>query len=59
MVLIMYALTTDGDQLRDRTMEALLPTFAKHTLTPRTSEHSHAQVMAEADLEGLLPVALK
>ena len=36
-------------------MEAFLPTFMKHPLTPRTSRHSHAQVMAEADLEGLLP----
>ena len=38
-------------------MEAFLPTFGKHPLTPRTSRHSHAQVMAEANLEGLLPAA--
>jgi hypothetical protein len=40
-------------------MEAFLPTFAKHPLTPRTSGHSHAQVMVEADLEGLLLAALE
>ena len=38
-------------------MEALLPTFVKHPLTPRMSGHSYAQVMAEANLEGLLPAA--
>ena len=38
-------------------MEAFLPIFAKHPLTPRTSGHSHAKVMAEADLDGLLPAA--
>ena len=38
-------------------MEAFLPTFEKDPLTPRTSGHSHAQVMAEANLEGLLLVA--
>jgi hypothetical protein len=36
-------------------MEVFLPTFVKHRLTPGTSGHSRAQVMAEADLEGLLP----
>jgi hypothetical protein len=40
-------------------MEAFLPIFMKHPLTSRTSGHSHAQVMVEADLEGLLPVALE
>jgi hypothetical protein len=40
-------------------MEAFLPTFAKHPLTPRMSEHSHGQVMAEADLEGLLLATLE
>ena len=40
-------------------MEAFLPTFMKHPLTPRMSEHSHAQVMVEADLEGLLLAAPK
>jgi hypothetical protein len=38
-------------------MEAFLPIFRKHLLTPKMSEHSHAQVMAEADLEGHLLVA--
>ena len=37
-------------------MEAFLHIFMKHPLTPRTSGHSRAQVMAEADLEGLLTV---
>jgi hypothetical protein len=36
-------------------MEVFLPTFVKHRLTPKMSGHSHAKVMAEADLEGLLP----
>jgi hypothetical protein len=40
-------------------MEAFQPTFVKYPLTPKMSEHSHAQVMMEADLEGLLPTALK
>ena len=40
-------------------MEAFLPIFTKYPLTPRTSGHSHAKVMAEADLEGLLPAALE
>ena len=40
-------------------MEAFLAIFVKHPLTPRTSRHSYAQMMAEADLEGLLPVAPK
>ena len=57
MVLIPHALTADGDQLWDRTMEAFLPIFMKHPLTPRMSGHSHAKVMAKADLEGLLRVA--
>ena len=40
-------------------MEAFLPTFTKHPLTPNMSGHSHAQVMAEANLEGLLLAALE
>jgi hypothetical protein len=40
-------------------MEVFLPTFVKHPLTPRMSKHSHAQVMVEADLDGLLLAASK
>jgi hypothetical protein len=40
-------------------MEALLLIFAKHPLTPRTSGHSHAQVLVEADLKGLLSATLE
>ena len=40
-------------------MEVFLPIFAKHPLTPRMSGHSHAQVMAEPNLEGLLLAALE
>jgi len=40
-------------------MEAFLSTFAKHPLIAKMSGHSHAQVMAKADLEGLLLAALK
>jgi len=40
-------------------MEVFLPIFVKHPLTPRMNGHSYAQVMAEAYLEGLLPMALE
>jgi hypothetical protein len=37
-------------------MEAFLPTFVKNPLAPRMSRHSCAQVMVEANIEGLLLV---